>query len=88
MRNHSPFRIPHAGEFREYAQPIYEYLREAENNPKLRVTDPNFLEKQEEISARMRGILLDWLVEVHYKFKLAPETLYNHLAIRVRRSRP
>ncbi len=24
----------------------------------------------------MRGILLDWLVEVHYKFKLVPETLY------------
>ena len=24
----------------------------------------------------MRGILIDWLVEVHYKFRLLPETLY------------
>jgi len=24
----------------------------------------------------MRGILVDWLVEVHLKFKLVPETLY------------
>lgn len=24
----------------------------------------------------MRSILIDWLVEVHYKFKLVPETLY------------
>lgn len=24
----------------------------------------------------MRSVLLDWLVDVHYKFKLAPETLF------------
>jgi len=24
----------------------------------------------------MRSILIDWLVEVHLKFKLLPETLY------------
>ena len=24
----------------------------------------------------MRAILIDWLIEVHYKFKLLPETLY------------
>ena len=24
----------------------------------------------------MRGILLDWLVDVHLKFKLSPETLF------------
>ncbi len=29
-----------------------------------------------EVNCRMRGILLDWLVEVHYKFKLLAETLY------------
>ena len=28
------------------------------------------------INARMRGILIDWLIEVHLKFKLAPDTLY------------
>lgn len=60
----------------DYVDHIHKYLRQAENNLSLRVTNPNFLDDQPEISARMRGILLDWLVEVHYKFKLVPETLY------------
>ena len=31
---------------------------------------------QPHINAKMRAILVDWLVEVHLKFKLVPETLY------------
>lgn len=31
---------------------------------------------QPDINARMRSILVDWLVEVHRKFELMPETLY------------
>lgn len=31
---------------------------------------------QTEITEEMRGILHGWLVEVHLKFKLLPETLY------------
>ena len=34
------------------------------------------MDGQEDITARMRAILIDWLVEVHLKFKLAPSTLY------------
>jgi G2/mitotic-specific cyclin-B, other len=34
------------------------------------------MKRQLEINERMRGILLDWLVEVHLKFKLFPQTLY------------
>lgn len=33
------------------------------------------MKKQSDINERMRGILVDWLVEVHLKFKLFPETL-------------
>ena len=29
----------------------------------------------------MRGILLDWLVDVHFKFKLQPETLYLSISL-------
>lgn len=29
-----------------------------------------------DINEKMRAILVDWLVEVHMKFKLLPETLY------------
>lgn len=34
------------------------------------------MEKQEDINERMRSILIDWLVEVHLKFKLVNESLY------------
>ena len=34
------------------------------------------MEHQDHINERMRSILVDWLVEVHLKFKLVPETLY------------
>lgn len=40
------------------------------------MTDYRYMEKQVEIQERMRTILIDWLVEVHMKFTLLPETLY------------
>lgn len=32
--------------------------------------------RQNDINEKMRAILVDWLIEVHYKFKLMPETLF------------
>jgi G2/mitotic-specific cyclin-B, other len=37
---------------------------------------PSYMESQEDINEKMRAILIDWLVEVHLKFKLVPESLY------------
>jgi len=37
----------------------------------------NYMELQTEINEKMRGILLEWIVELHYKFKMFPETLYT-----------
>lgn len=34
------------------------------------------MDSQPEINAKMRGILVDWLVQVHNKFELSQETLY------------
>lgn len=34
------------------------------------------LGRQGEITPRMRTILVDWLLEVHYKYKLQPQTLW------------
>jgi len=34
------------------------------------------MKNQKDINEKMRGILIDWLIEVHLKFKLLPETLY------------
>lgn len=36
---------------------------------------------QTEISDRMRGMLVKWLVDVHLKFKLMPQTLYLTVSI-------
>jgi cyclin B len=35
-----------------------------------------YLSKQTDINEKMRAILIDWLIEVHLKFKLLPETLF------------
>lgn len=36
----------------------------------------DYIDSQIEINAKMRAILADWLIEVHNKFELMPETLY------------
>jgi len=57
----------------EFAPDIFNYYRRIE--PQFKV-DRNYLNQQAEINDKMRGILIDWLVEVHLKFKLMPETLF------------
>jgi len=57
----------------EYVADMYVYYREKEAAASVR---PVFMESQPHINERMRAILVDWLVEVHAKFKLVPETLY------------
>lgn len=38
---------------------------------------PNYVEKtQPDITADMRAVLIDWLVDVAEEYKLLPETLY------------
>lgn len=56
-----------------YVADMYNYFREKEASTSVR---PVFMESQTHINERMRAILVDWLVEVHLKFKLVPETLY------------
>lgn len=36
----------------------------------------NYMKQQVDINEKMRGILVDWIVEVHLRFKLLPETLF------------
>lgn len=59
-----------------YVSEIYEYLHKMEMETKRRPL-PDYLEKvQKDVSANMRGILIDWLVEVAEEYKLLPDTLY------------
>ena len=63
----------------EYLTDIYTYLKSI-NTFNLPLHD-YMSSKQTDINERMRGILFDWLVEVHLKFKLLPETLFITLNI-------
>lgn len=36
----------------------------------------DFMSNQSEITEKMRAYLIDWLTELHIKFKLWPETLF------------
>ncbi|KAL8494524.1 hypothetical protein ACS0TY_025365 [Phlomoides rotata] len=61
---------------RAYASDIYDYLRNMEMEAKRRPL-PDYLEKvQKDVSSNMRGVLIDWLVEVAEEYKLQSDTLY------------
>nr|KAF6499361.1 cyclin B2 [Molossus molossus] len=61
----------------DYVKDIYQYLRQLEV---LQTINPHFLDGRD-INGRMRAILVDWLVQVHSKFRLLQETLYMCIAI-------
>uniref|UniRef100_A0A5B6YQ56 Putative cyclin-B3-1 isoform X2 n=1 Tax=Davidia involucrata TaxID=16924 RepID=A0A5B6YQ56_DAVIN len=60
-------------EVAEYVDDIYQYywVMEAQNQSLA-----NYMAIQPDITSQMRGILINWLVEVHLKFDLMQETLY------------
>ncbi|KAH7660767.1 cyclin A protein [Dioscorea alata] len=59
-----------------YASDIYQYLRSMEVEAKRRPL-ANYIETvQTDITANMRGILVDWLVEVAEEYKLVADTVY------------
>jgi len=57
----------------EYASTIFKYLRETEGKYSAK---HGYMANQPDITDKMRAILVDWLVDVHLKFKLLPETLF------------
>ncbi|KAF9819395.1 hypothetical protein IEO21_02138 [Rhodonia placenta] len=57
----------------EYVVEIFDYLKEVEQTT---LPNPNYMENQKDLAWKMRGILNDWLIQVHSRFKLLPETLF------------
>ncbi|ONH65118.1 G2/mitotic-specific cyclin CLB2 [Cyberlindnera fabianii] len=62
----------------EYVNDIFEYFSRLEIST---LPDPKYLEWQKGLKPKMRSILVDWIVEVHLRFRLLPETLF--LAINI-----
>ena len=57
----------------EYFDDICEEL--SKNEDKYLV-DPQYMSNQSDINHRMRAILIDWLIDVHLKYRLLPQTMY------------
>ncbi|KAK0528036.1 G2/mitotic-specific cyclin [Tilletia horrida] len=57
----------------EYHDEIFEYLKELEIKT---LPTPDYMEMQRDINWNLRGILADWMIDIHSKFRLLPETLY------------
>jgi len=57
----------------EYVNEIYSNMKREEMRL---LPDSDYMSVQPDISDKMRSILVDWLVDVHQKFKLSPDTLY------------
>ncbi|ODQ82295.1 hypothetical protein BABINDRAFT_164107 [Babjeviella inositovora NRRL Y-12698] len=62
----------------EYVVDIFKYLHVLERKT---LPDPLYLSRQRNLRPKMRSILVDWMVEVHLRFRLLPETLF--LAINI-----
>ncbi|XP_032681818.1 G2/mitotic-specific cyclin-B-like [Odontomachus brunneus] len=60
-----------------YTNEIHEYLRGLENKYPI---ERKFLTGQE-VTPKMRSVLVDWLVDVHQQFRMMQETLYLTVAI-------
>ena len=56
-----------------YLPSILSHLHSSEQR---KAPSPTYMSRQSDLTPRMREILVDWLVEVHVKFRLEAETLY------------
>lgn len=56
-----------------YCADIQRHMQQTE-----RLTQPDgfYMRRQRDINENVRAILVDWIISVHSKFKLLPETLY------------
>ena len=58
---------------KEYQEEIFSFLTSLEKKIKI---NPNYIKEQKDITEKMREILVDWIINVHLKFKLLKETLF------------
>lgn len=72
---------------RNNAQVPYEYFNEfletycrEEKTLEFKIK-PNFMKNQQDINCRMRAIIVNWIIEVHDRFKLLPDTLFLSVII-------
>lgn len=57
----------------EYGDEIFDYMRQLEVKM---LPNAHYMDNQHELQWPMRSVLMEWLVQVHHRFTLLPETLF------------
>ncbi|PWZ02371.1 B-type cyclin 2 [Testicularia cyperi] len=57
----------------EYSNEIFNYMSRCERET---MANPNYMDFQSEIHWHMRATLVDWLLQVHMRYHMLPETLW------------
>ncbi len=57
----------------EYGDEIFDYMKQLEVKM---LPNAHYMDNQHEIQWPMRSVLMEWLVQVHHRFNLLPETLF------------
>lgn len=57
----------------EYSEEIFKYMEQLEETT---LPNPRYMESQTEIEWDMRTTLIDWLLQVHMRYHMLPETLW------------
>ena len=66
---------------KDYLNIIYHNLLQEEEKGITPMPDYTYLTRQTEINEKMRSILVDWLIDVHFKFGFTDETLFMTISI-------
>ena len=66
---------------KDYLNVIYYNLLVEEKKGIVPMPDYTYMSRQTEINEKMRSILVDWLIDVHYKFGFTDETLFMTVSI-------
>lgn len=65
---------------KEYLEEVYQNLLLDENNFYKKI-NPNYMANQTSVTFKMRAILVDWLIDVHYRCGMKKKTLFNCIYI-------
>ncbi|PLW08476.1 hypothetical protein PCANC_06701 [Puccinia coronata f. sp. avenae] len=57
----------------EYSEDIFKYMEDLEEST---LANPRYMDAQHEIQWDMRTTLIDWLLQVHMRYHMLPETLW------------
>ena len=66
---------------KDYINIIYYNLLKEEDRGILPKAEYDYMKNQKEINDKMRSILIDWIIDVHFKFGFTDETLFMTVSI-------